>query len=239
MRFPRIHPIRRARRNAIRSPTLTVATRGDFIKMRIEQLRQFRQLRGSFRTTEPIPVDDPYGNGASAYQRIARTTNGDIKTIVRAWDRAYRTYGLRNPRLGGTHNEAFERTHRRRWEHTRRRSRQLTRDRPDSDEFAENAKFWAIWLEDLAKYLNERQRGQPARMDIVADVLEQSISELPETLASAATTAAQNAANAARTTANKLNAAGTWLKWGALAGAGLLIVPPILRARKRNTTRPP
>ncbi|MCG8417627.1 MAG: hypothetical protein MJE77_06740 [Proteobacteria bacterium] len=37
--------------------------------------------------------------------------------------------------------------------------------------------------------LNERQRGQPARMDIVADILEESVSELPETLASAASTA--------------------------------------------------
>ena len=222
MRFPRIHPIRHARRNAVRSPTVTVATRGDFIKMRIEQLRQFRQLRGSIRTTKPIPVEEPYGNGASPYQRIPQTTNADIKAIVRAWNRAYRFHGLREPRLGGTHHEAFERTHRRRWEHTKRRVRQLTRDRPDSDELAQNAKFWAIWLEDLAKYLNERQRGQPARMDIVADILEQSVSELPETLASAASTAAKNAANAARATAKKLGTAGTWFKWGALAGACLL-----------------
>ena len=135
MRFPRIHPIRHARRNAVRSPTVTVATRGDFIKMRIEQLRQFRQLRGSIRTTKPIPVEEPYGNGASPYQRIPQTTNADIKAIVRAWERAYRTYGLRDSRLGGTHNEAFEQTHRRRWEHTKRRIRQLTRARPDSDKF--------------------------------------------------------------------------------------------------------
>ena len=75
-------------------------------------------------------------------------------------------------------------------------------------------------------------------MDIVSEVLEQSVSELPETLTSAAGTAADNATRAARATARGLRAASTWLKWGALAGAGMLIVPPILRARKRRTARP-
>lgn len=239
MKYPRIHQIRRARRNAAAPPTITVAAKGDFIKMRIDQLRQFRKLRGTFKTTEALPTEKPYAVGAPAFQTIPRTTNADIKTIVNAWDEAFRTYAPRSQRLGGSHNKKFEKTHRTRWKHTKKQVAKLIRGQPGAAEFSRNPEFWTIWLTDIAAYLSERQQGRPARMDIIADALEQSVDELPETLANAAEAAAEAASNAASNAADVagkgLSIAGSWLKWGAVAAGGFLLVPPIVRTLREPT----
>ncbi len=217
MKFPRVHPLPRARRNAA-APTIAVTTTGDFIKMRIDQVNQFRRARGSFKTTRAISAQAPYGNGAPPHLRIPRTTNRDIRAVVQAWDQAFRTYGLRDQALGGKHNEAFEETHRRRWERTRQLVDELTAGQPESAQFARNAEFWAVWLDDLAKYLSERQLGRPARLDVIIDVVKDSVVELPGVLTEAGRAAARGAGK-------QLGATATWVKWGAAAGVGLLVVP--------------
>lgn len=241
MTFPRIHPIRLARRNAADAPTLTIASKGDFIKMRIDQMTQFRKIRGSFKTPKRIPTIAPYANGAPPFRSIPRTTNADIRAVVRSWDQAFRAYKVRDQRLGGSHNKAFELTHRRRWENTRRLVQQLTAGQPDRDEFAQNAAFWAVWLPDLAVYLSDRQHGQPARMQVIIDVITEAAEELPDTLVDVAGAAVEGVIDGAKDAADQAGKGWDWLtrwlKWGALAGAGLLVAPPLLSAWRRS--RPP
>lgn len=236
MKFPRIHPIRQARRNAADTPTLTVASKGDFIKQRIDQMKQFRKIRGSFKTKR-IPTIEPYANGAPPFQSIPQTTNADVLALVRSWDQAFRAYQVRDQRLGGSHNKAFELTHRRRWENTRRLVQQLTAGQPHTAEFAQNAAFWAVWLPDLAVYLSDRQHGQPARMQVIIDAITEATEELPETLADAAGAVVEGAQDAAEQARKGWSSLTRWLKWGALAGAGLVVAPPLLSAWRRS--RPP
>ena len=219
------------RRNASERSKLTVATQGDFIKMRIEQLRQFSKVRGTFKTTKLQQARAPYGNGILRHQVIPRTTNGDVKALAQAWNRAFVTYGVLEQPLGGEHNEAFETTHRRRWAQTRKLVERLTARKSDDAEFARNAEFWQVWLSDVAKYLSVRQQGQPSRLNVIIDVIGESVGELPETLGNAAEhlTGALDAA-----TEPIKKAVGPWLKWGVIAGAGLLIVPPVIRALRTH-----